>query len=86
MFANIGGKIKTFASVCTWMGIIGSVLAGLGIMDNSVLLGVLAIALGSFVSWVGSFMVYGFGQLIENTDKLVEAEKQNAKFWQNKEN
>lgn len=26
---------------------------------------------GSFSSWVSSFLLYGFGQLIENTDKLV---------------
>ncbi len=33
--------------------------------------GVLFIIIGCLASWIGSFFTYGFGQLIENTDKLV---------------
>ena len=29
MFDNIGGKIKTLASVITWLGIVGSVIIGI---------------------------------------------------------
>ena len=32
MFKNIGGKIKALAKVICWIGIIGSVLAGIGMM------------------------------------------------------
>ena len=32
--------------------------------------GVLFIIIGCLVSWIGSFFTYGFGQLIENTDKM----------------
>lgn len=34
---------------------------------------------GSFSSWVSSFLLYGFGQLIENTDKLVNLRIANLK-------
>ncbi len=36
----------------------------------AVLAGILSMALGSLVSWIGSFFTYGFGQLIENTDRI----------------
>ena len=36
-------------------------------------------AVGSFLSWIGSFLLYGFGQLIENSDKLVELNGGSAK-------
>ncbi len=33
--------------------------------------GLLTIVIGSLMSWLGSFMTYGFGQLVDNSDKLV---------------
>ncbi len=81
MFDNIGGKIKALAQVVCWIGIIASAICGIIMMatgDPSLnLIGFLIIILGSLFSWIGSFMTYGFGQLIENTDKLVE-EKNNV--------
>ncbi len=78
MFDNIGGKIKTLAQVVTWIGIIGSVIGGMSMMsinDDLIFLGLLIMIIGSLVSWVSSFVLYGFGQLIEYTDKLVELSK-----------
>jgi len=74
MFKNIGGKIKTFAKVVAWIGIIASVIVGLvfGMEDEDMIIyGLLIAGLGAFLSWVSSFIVYGFGQIVENTDKLV---------------
>ena len=34
--------------------------------------GILTIVLGSLLSWISSFFAYGFGQLIENTDRIRE--------------
>lgn len=74
MFDNIGGKIKKLAKVCAWIGIIGSILGGLGTFAIGGILGFLFVAgLGCLLSWVGAFGLYGFGQLIENSDKLVAA-------------
>ena len=78
MFDNIGGKIKSLAQVVFWIGIICSVISGfvmIGTNEDLIFLGLVIIIIGSLVSWVSSFTLYGFGQLIENTDQLV----QNAK-------
>jgi len=76
MFSNIGGKIKNLAIVVTWIGIISSVILGIIMMATGygemVLIGFLVALVGSLLSWVGSFLLYGFGQLIENTDTIVK--------------
>ena len=81
MFNNIGGKIKGFAQIVCWLGIIGSIITGLvfiGIGSDSrngggiVFLGILIAIVGSIASWIGSFLTYGFGQLVENSDILVK--------------
>ena len=79
MFDNIGGKIKSLAQVVCWIGILCSVISGIVIMatdEDLAFLGFVVMVIGSLVSWVSSFTLYGFGQLIENTDQLVlNAEK-----------
>ena len=66
MFDNIGGKIKTLALVCTVIGMIASVLWGLILLsERMVLLGVFVAGLGCLASWISSFLLYGFGELIE---------------------
>ena len=42
--------------------------------------GVLYAALGALISWIGTFVLYGLGQLVDNTDKLVAAQQQSAPF------
>ena len=44
----------------------------------SVIMGIIVIILGVLASWIGSFAMYGFGQLVENSDKLVEKAGKNA--------
>lgn len=81
MFDNIGSKIKTLAQVVCWLGIIASFLVGIILIvqdEDTALIGFLVLVLGSLFSWIGSFMTYGFGQLIENSDILV-AEKNGNK-------
>lgn len=78
-FHNIGGKIKVLASVCTVIGIILSILLGVFLIGYSEtpVYGILVFFVGPLLSWVSSFFIYGFGQLIENSDKLLElAQKQ----------
>ncbi len=71
MFDNIGGKIKTLAQVICWLGIIASVITGFSMWRYSFGSGLLMMILGGLSSWVGSFLIYGLGQLIENSDTLV---------------
>lgn len=86
MFNNIGGKIKGLAKFMCWLGIIVSVIAGIILIisarhsdgyysytdTNMVITGILVIVMGSILSWIGSFVLYGFGELVDNSSKLVE--------------
>ena len=80
MFSNIGRKIKMTAKVFCWIGIIASVVGGIGMIAAgftgllpqasavaTILSGIGTALLGSLLSWVGSFMMVGFGELVENT-------------------
>ncbi len=84
MFDNIGGKIKSLAQITCWIGIVCSVIWGMVVWAAGLgfLLGLCIMVLGSLGSWISAFTLYGFGQLIENSDyqkdylkKLVDKEK-----------
>lgn len=72
MFDNIGGKIKGVAKIITWMGIITSVISFLIILstgdDKLIGFGFIILIVGCIVSWLSSLTLYGFGQLIENSE------------------
>ena len=82
MFSNIGGKIKMLAKILCWIGIVLSVIAGaLIILTNSEAVklyeevvpplagGIFVIVVGVLGSWIGSFVLYGFGELVDNSSK-----------------
>lgn len=76
MFNNIGKKLMGVASVFTTLGIIASIIIGIIFLaEEEVLIGLIIIALGSFVSWLSSLALYGFGQLIDNTSVLVAQDR-----------
>ena len=83
MFEDIGAKIKFLAKTLCCLGIIASLFSGCyllatGIRNNiesKIILGILIALLGSLFSWVGNFIMYGFGQLIENSEKIIEHNK-----------
>ena len=68
MYDNIGEKIKNLAQVLGWIflgaGMIGAI--GLWFGLNSFLAGLAALAVGT-LSYVGTWVLYGFGQLVEDT-------------------
>lgn len=75
MFDNIGSKIKALAKVVCWIGIIFSIIAGIMMATTGsagVLAGVMTIVIGAVCSWVGSFVLYGFGEMVENSDTRTE--------------
>ena len=74
MFDEIGRKIKILAKCITIIGIIIFVIYGIIIFANYRLLGLAIMLGGSLLSWISSFMLYGFGHLIENTEILVNYE------------
>lgn len=72
MFENISDKIKTLAKITTIVGIAFFIICGLIlIVSNQILSGLIIAVLGSLASWVGSFVLYGFGELIENTSRPI---------------
>ena len=70
MYNNIGKKIMGLAKFVAWIGIIGSIISGIFIISAGSQIGFLTIVLGSLVAWVGSFVLYGFGQLIDDTSSI----------------
>jgi len=75
MFDDIGGKIKGLAKLYCWTGIIASVIGGIGLMVSAedgtlLIIGVLVVGLGSVASWVSSFVLYGFGELVDSTESI----------------
>lgn len=70
MFDNVGSKIKALASFFCWGGIIASVIGGIIVitLDEDLVWARLAvIIIGSLLSWVSSFVLYGFGELVVNS-------------------
>ena len=91
MFDNIGGKIKTLAKVICWIGIIASVVVGIIIIydwfvqpyyyrnSTELITGIAVIVLGSLFSWIGSFVLFGFGELVENSSYIAEVMEEKRK-------
>ena len=82
MYENIGRKIKGLAIIVFAIMAILSVVAGVFMLfrDNGgFLIGILIAGIGILLSWIGTFFLYGFGQLIENTDILVYQAKNTSK-------
>ena len=70
MYENIGSKIKGLAKAIFYIQAILSVFFGIGAMaegDDMMLTGVLLMILGPIVAWVSSWLIYGFGELIDKT-------------------
>ena len=78
MFDNIGGKIKTLATVVCFLGIGASIIAAIALWAQNdrytptIALGFGVLIGGSLASWIGSFFTYGFGQLIEDATAIRE--------------
>lgn len=70
MYDNIGGKLKILAKVLAVIGAVASVIGGLVLVDINPIFGFLTIIWGPVVSFISSWLVYGFGELIENTQAI----------------
>ena len=74
MYDNIGGKIKSWA---VWIFIVEAIAAIIGgialIANDNGLVGFLTIVIGPIAAWVSSWLLYGFAQLVENSD-IIAAE------------
>ena len=73
LYKNIGGKIKNWAK---WMFIveaIGAIITGLVFLftdEDYILYGLLIMILGPIVAWVGTWLLYAFGELVEDVHAM----------------
>ncbi|OLA93426.1 MAG: hypothetical protein BHW64_06815 [Candidatus Melainabacteria bacterium LEY3_CP_29_8] len=70
MYNNIGNKIKYLAKTAFIVGAIISVIIGILLITaglNGIItpVGVLILFVGPFISWLSSWLLYGFGELID---------------------
>ena len=71
MYKHVGKIIKTLSQIFCLLGIIISVLIGLGKASYNTIVSIAIAVGGSLVSWLLSVAFYGMGQLIDNTNQLV---------------
>lgn len=78
MFENAGEKLKKLALVVAVVGIAASVIAGFVILGYSAISGLMIGTVGCVFSWAGGLALYGFGELVDSNQKLLEVSKQQA--------
>ena len=74
-YENIGDKIKGLAQMVFVVEAIAAVITGIALMatdEDLILYGLLVLIVGPIIAWVSSWLLYGFGQLIENSDIIAE--------------
>ena len=68
MYENIGGKIKGLAKATFVIEAVAAFIGGIVLIeadDDLLAVGLLAWIMGPLLAWVSSWLLYGFGELIE---------------------
>ena len=85
MYDNIGGKIKGLAKAVFIVEAVAAVITGIALIANSRYLipyGLLVMLLGPIVAYISSWLLYGFGELI---DRVCEVAKNTSPETNNQE-
>ena len=87
MFDDIGGKLKSFAKGVMVFSVMCFVFLGIyiGSETDSVIVPILLVLTGLLIGWVAAIGVYGLGQLIENSDKMVDNSEKLLKIYRSGE-
>ena len=89
LYENIGGKIKNWAKWIFIIEAIGAVITGIALLatdDDFILVGLLTLFCGPLVAYVGSWILYAFGELVEKTSdtnnviRKIESHTRNLKI------
>lgn len=70
MYNNIGGKIKGLAVAAFIFNLIVPIIACIAISsidDEFIPIGIIVLIVGFFFAWVSTWLLYGYGELIEKT-------------------
>ena len=88
MFQNIGRKIKILAIVVCWIGIIASIVFAIAFWQEQETLrydlrvgrgpGFVILILGSLLSYVSSWLLYAFGELVQTSCDRTELAREAA--------
>ena len=73
LYEDIGGKIKNLAKWIFIVEAIGAIITGLVFLftdEDFILYGLLIMILGPIVAWVGSWILYAFGELVEDVHAM----------------
>lgn len=73
MYDNIGGKIKALAKFIFIFQAIAMFITGivlLAVDDDLIAVGLPLMLAGPLLAWISSWMLYGFGELIEKTCQI----------------
>ena len=73
MYDNIGRKIKIFAKASFAVEAIGAFITGIVLMaidEDLIAWGIILMLLGPVVAWVSSWILYGYGEIIEKTCEI----------------
>lgn len=84
MFDNIGVKIKRLVFIIFIIEAVISILYGLiYIIVFKNMFYLLICIIGPFVAWISAFLLYGFGELVDNSSKIksdTEDQKKNQEI------
>ena len=86
MFNNVGEKIKGFAIAILVIAILAFSLMGLAVISEGgvyVVIGVAIIIGGILIAVLGAMLLFAYGQIATNTDKMVEIGKIQTKILLN---
>ena len=70
LYDNIGGKVKGLAKWTFILGAIGFIITGFVLLftdEDLILFGFITLICGPVVAWVGSWVLYAIGELVEKT-------------------
>lgn len=73
MYDDIGEKIKNLAKATFFVEAIASIITGILFIFSDAdwfFIGIITIIFGPLVAWVSSWLLYGFGELIDKTCEI----------------
>ena len=78
MFNNIGKKIKLWAKITCWIGIIGCIILGIifcaltYISYAFLISGLCTLIVGPFIAWISSWLLYSWGDVVDCVQAIKE--------------
>ena len=71
LYEDIGGKIKNWAKWIFIVEAIAAIIYGIALIaDDAAVIGFVVLICGPLVAWVGSWILYAFGQLVEDVHTM----------------